>query len=187
MTQPDITYNAAQKKLQAVLWESGVNDVSFLATDYLNHLNEPIMMLEMVVDMPEMLDIVESWQLKSYSQHFRDSRLAARELVIEAYSVAPDLFRQPFDLCITLASTIIREATEEIRKSIEAGNREQIDFLVTQASTHVRRLISIASGCINGKPNAMTPDKAERLRQAWVDDLRLSNRFYKLRNVSSMR
>ena len=185
--QPEITYNAAQKKLQGVLCDSGVNDVSFLATDYLNHLNEPIMMLEMVLDMPEMLDIVENWRFKSYPQHFRDSRLAAQELVIEAYRIAPDLFRQPFDLCITLVSTIIAEATEEIRKSVTAGNREQTDFLVAQTATHVRRLISIASGCINGKPNAITPDKAERLRQAWEDDLRLSDRFYKLRNGSSMR
>ena len=39
---------------------SNVNDQTLLATDYLNHFNEVVMLLEMLPDMPEMLDEVKS-------------------------------------------------------------------------------------------------------------------------------
>ena len=90
-----IEYSSGQRNLQSCLPGSNVNEVSFLATDYLNHLNEPVMMLEMVPDMPDMLEEVESWQPKSYQQHFRDSLFAAREIAVEAYEIAPTPFRQP--------------------------------------------------------------------------------------------
>jgi hypothetical protein len=36
--------------------DTNINEQTLLATDYLNHFNEIVMLLEMVPDMPEMLE-----------------------------------------------------------------------------------------------------------------------------------
>src|SRR3546814_7715400 len=50
-----------------------INQNTLLATDYLNHFNEIIMLLEMVPSMPECYRDAVEWRPKSYAQHFRDS------------------------------------------------------------------------------------------------------------------
>ena len=50
-----------------------INEQTLLATDYLNHFNEIVMLIEMVPDMPECLDDILEWTPKSYTQHFEDS------------------------------------------------------------------------------------------------------------------
>ena len=67
-----------------------INPVTLLATDYLNHFNEVIMLIEMVADMPDMIEDVLAWEPKSYSQHFADSGFKDKNLAIEAYGAAPE-------------------------------------------------------------------------------------------------
>ena len=55
---------------------SNVNDVSLLATDYLNHINEVIMLLEIVPDAPECLEDCKAWQPLEYTEHFKNSGIA---------------------------------------------------------------------------------------------------------------
>ncbi|MDP6344006.1 MAG: hypothetical protein QF491_10780, partial [Alphaproteobacteria bacterium] len=71
---------AAGSGLRDRLAGTNVNQDTFLATDYLNHFNEIVMLLEMVPDMPEILDEAKEWQPKSYAAHFRDSGLSDAEL-----------------------------------------------------------------------------------------------------------
>ena len=76
---------------------TNVSAQTLLATDYLNHFNEVVMLLEMVPDMPEILDEVKAWQPKGYKDHFRDSTIADKELAIEAYDHVPPLYKVPFE------------------------------------------------------------------------------------------
>ena len=66
---------------------TNINEQTLLATDYLNHLNEPIMLFEMLADVPELLDELAEWQPKSYVEHFTDSAFSDKDLAIEAYAV----------------------------------------------------------------------------------------------------
>ncbi|HEY5598367.1 MAG TPA: hypothetical protein VIK47_06140, partial [Kiloniellales bacterium] len=50
-----------------------IHEDTLLATDYLNHFNEVIMLIGMIPDMPECLRDAQAWQPKSYEEHFRDS------------------------------------------------------------------------------------------------------------------
>ena len=81
-TGPDEEARAAQ--LQA----ANINPRTGLATDYLNHFNEAIMLLEMIPDMPECAEEFLDWQPRSYREHFTASNFKARELAIEAYDSA---------------------------------------------------------------------------------------------------
>ena len=49
---------------------ANINPRSGLATDYLNHFNEAIMLLEMVPDMPECAEDFLTWTPLSYAEHF---------------------------------------------------------------------------------------------------------------------
>src|SRR3546814_15221554 len=72
-----------------------INQNTLLATDYLNHFNEIIMLLGMVPSMPECYRDAVEWRPKSYAQHFRDSRPEERRVGKECVSTcrswrAPD-------------------------------------------------------------------------------------------------
>src|SRR3546814_16752458 len=68
---------------------TNINATSLLATDYLNHSNEVVMVLELVPDMPEIIEEAAAWPPVTYIQHFAASALSARELAIWAYEKAP--------------------------------------------------------------------------------------------------
>jgi hypothetical protein len=67
---------------------ANINPRTGLATDYLNHFNEAIMLLEMIPDMPECAEDFLTWQPLSYREHFMASNFKARDLAIEAYDAA---------------------------------------------------------------------------------------------------
>src|SRR5579864_4561685 len=85
---------------------ANINPRSGLATDYLNHFNEAVMLLEMVPDMPDCAEDFLSWQPLSYAEHFTASNFKAKELAIEAYNAADPRIRDEFD-SITNAITSI--------------------------------------------------------------------------------
>src|SRR5580700_4230241 len=81
----------------AQLCAANINPRTGLATDYLNHFNEAIMLLEMIPDMPECADDFLGWQPLSYREHFTASSFGARDLAIEAYNSADTVIRTEFD------------------------------------------------------------------------------------------
>ena len=77
----------------ATLKAANINPRTGLATDYLNHFNEAIMLLEMIPDMPDCaIDFLE-WRPLSYAEHFIASNFKGRDLAIEAYQVLRRLRR----------------------------------------------------------------------------------------------
>src|SRR3982074_2661557 len=72
----------------ARLRAANINPRTGLATDYLNHFNEAVMLLEMVPDMPECAEDFLGGRPMSYAEHFKASNFNARDLAIEAYNAA---------------------------------------------------------------------------------------------------
>src|SRR6476660_544431 len=72
----------------AALRAANINPRTGLATDYLNHFNEAIMLLEMIPDMPECTEDFLTWTPLSYAEHFWASNFKARDLAIEAYELS---------------------------------------------------------------------------------------------------
>src|SRR5256885_12606449 len=81
----------------AVLRAANINPRTGLATDYLNHFNEAIMLLEMVPDMPECAEDFLTWTPLTYAEHFWASNFKARDLAIEAYECADPKVRANFE------------------------------------------------------------------------------------------
>src|SRR6267154_3595020 len=81
----------------ALLRAANINPRTGLATDYLNHFNEAIMLLEMVPDIPECAEDFLAWTPLSYAEHFVASNFKDRDLAIEAYEMAEPNIRTEFD------------------------------------------------------------------------------------------
>lgn len=144
----------------ARLRAANINPDSFLATDYLNHFNEAIMLLELVPDLPEMLAEAKQWQPKSYTAHFMDSDFAAKELACQAYEEAPARFRIPFDLTRRALDRKISEAIAAAGRFLEAGDDATFRLGLEGRFRAIRDLISTAGGIINGsesRPLEMVP------------------------------
>jgi len=63
----------------ARLRAANINPHTGLATDYLNHFNEAIMLLEMIPDIPESVEDFLRWRPLSYAEHFTASHFKARD------------------------------------------------------------------------------------------------------------
>src|SRR5476651_958755 len=77
----------------AMLRAANINPRTGLATDYLNHFNEAIMLLEMIPDIPECAEDFLDWRPLSYGEHFHASNFKARDLAIEAYETTDTVTR----------------------------------------------------------------------------------------------
>ena len=139
----------------AALAAAHINPATGLATDYLNHFNEAIMLLELIPSMPECTDDFLSWEPLSYREHFHQSNFKGRDLAITAYDSADPDIRASFDgLCDTLTSILlaIRDAMTEARRE---GTRIR---LAEQATDWLKPLVIRAGGVINGGDAAPTAD-----------------------------
>ncbi len=136
-----------------------INEQTLLATDYLNHFNEIIMLLEMIPAMPEFLEDARAWAPKTYEAHFRDSAFTDKDLAILAYQNAPPEFRVPFDSIIDQMNVLVAEGLKAIEQAIETGNQGRIELAVTDVSRELQRFIDKASAIIHG--SKVTIDQSE--------------------------
>ncbi len=80
----------------ARLADANINARTGLATDYLNHFNEAIMLLEMLSPARTASRNFSPGGPMSYREHFEASRFKSRELAIAAYdAAAPGRARRP--------------------------------------------------------------------------------------------
>ena len=135
----------------ALLRAANINPRTGLATDYLNHFNEAIMLLEMVPDMPECAEDFLGWHPLSYAEHFTASNFKARDLAISSYDTADPKIRAEFDN-ITSAMTSILSAVGDAMQKVKQDKSRAI--LAEQATGWVKPLVMLAGGIINGDREA---------------------------------
>jgi hypothetical protein len=132
----------------AELLAANINPKTGLATDYLNHFNEAIMLLEMIPDMPDCAADFLCWQPLSYCDHFIGSNFKARDLAISAYESADPSVRDEFDrLTATMTSILTAVGTA----MCEAQQDRTRAILAEQATDWVKPLVALAGGIINGR------------------------------------
>ena len=140
-----------QKARAAQLQAANINPRTGLATDYLNHFNEAIMLLEMIPDMPECADDFLVWQPLSYREHFTASNFGARDLAIEAYDSADTVIRTEFDNLTSAMTSILTAVGAAMREATQDKTRAT---LAEQATNWVKPLVALAGGVINGGAEA---------------------------------
>jgi hypothetical protein len=131
----------------AALRAANINPRTGLATDYLNHFNEAIMLLEMIPDMPECAADFLAWQPLSYAEHFAASSFKARDLAIAAYQSADARIRAEFDGITGAMTAILTAVAEAMRQASQHKTRAR---LAEQATGWVKPLVMQGGGIING-------------------------------------
>lgn len=136
---------------RARLQGTNINPQTFLATDYLNHFNEIVMLLELLPDMPEMFADASAWRPKSYQDHFRESQFRERDLAIEAYERAPAKYRKPFDDTVAQMDLVIMQALDLMREAIDSGDMDGLRRICQENVQLSYRLIEQANAVIHGE------------------------------------
>ena len=135
----------------AQLKAANINPRTGLATDYLNHFNEAVMLLEMIPDMPECAEDFLAWNPLSYADHFVASNFKARDLAIEAYEMAEPGIRTEFDKLTSTMTSILTAVGTAMREAKQDKTRAT---LAEQATNWVKPLVALAGGIINGGAEA---------------------------------
>jgi hypothetical protein len=143
----DSNEEARTERLRA----ANINPRTGLATDYLNHFNEAIMLLEMIPDMPECAEDFLDWHPLSYREHFTASNFKARELAIETYDAADPMIRAEFDNVTSAMTSILTAVGAAMRQATQDRTRAR---LAEQATGWVKPLVALAGGIINGGTEA---------------------------------
>jgi len=135
---------------------TNISAQTLLATDYLNHFNEIVMLLDMLPDMPDMIEECKLWQPKSYKDHFADSSFRDKQLAIEAYDRVPSVYRVPFEETIGQLNQLICEGVDRIDAEIANGTSpEQLQESCRVLARAAQALMDCASAIIHGSNRAM--------------------------------
>ena len=138
-----------------LLLDANINPHTGLATDYLNHFNEAIMLLEMIPDIPECAADFLTWQPTSYREHFAASNFKARELAITSYDSTAPALRNEFDNLTSTMTSILTAVGAAMR---EAKHDHTRAILAQQATGWVKPLVTLAGSMINGSGNSADVD-----------------------------
>jgi len=150
----------------ARLARANINPGTGLATDYLNHFNEAIMLLEMLSDCPDCIEDLLAWKPMTYREHFAHSRFKERDLAVAAYNAAEPGLREFLD-ALAVTMTVVLETT---RKAIGADPSSAESVLVAaHAVTCLKPLIARAAAVINGDLDPESHDTVAM--QAVIDGL----------------
>jgi hypothetical protein len=130
---------------------TNINEATLIASDYLNHFHELVMLLEAIGSEPkEFASDLLSWHPLTYEQHFSESGFRDKNLAIAAYRRAPPQIRARFDEAVARlhgeALTIVGEVANELGK-----RNGRLDKTCEKAAQRLRVLIEEANAIANGE------------------------------------
>lgn len=142
---------------------ANVNPESGLATDYLNHFNEVVMLLEMLPDMPDCAEDVLAWEPVSYAAHFERTNYSGKEVAIAAYQSAPHALRAHFETIISALDEALENAQDKVRCGYLAAASAMTD-------TEIEPFLAAARAAVQGRIEGEDIDDCDA-SQADVDAL----------------
>lgn len=141
--------------------DANISDKTLLATDYLNHFNEIVMLIEMLPDMPDMLEDCRTWRPKTYQDHFRDSGFSDKALAIEAYDHVPSKFRQPFEDSVAMLNQVVAHTLDRMAADVDGGDMDKLRVDCGASVELIHRIIQVLNGIIHGAAHVMEQDEID--------------------------
>ncbi len=132
----------------ARLAAANINPRTLLATDYLNHFHEAIMLLELLPETPECIVELIGWEPLSYPEHFAASPFRDRDLAIAAYEAAEPIARVRLDELADTMNALLAATCEALLKR---GSLDSAITLATETAARLRPLVAQAGAIINGQ------------------------------------
>jgi hypothetical protein len=142
-----------------VLAAANINPTTRIATDYLNHFNNVVMLLEFIATMPDFVEEVLQWRPIDYTGYFATSHFRQRDLAIAAYAAADTATRARFeqvigelDMAVLTAQALLKDRSPDhpdVRALIDALLHEQMQPLIAEASGVINGPLVIAEEAID--------------------------------------
>jgi hypothetical protein len=167
-------FGSKHSEIEAQLKEANnlVNPNSGIANDYLNQYNEILLLVEnLPILIPEMIDELLSWRPKSYREYFETSPLPGGDLAIKIYGCLNQDFRERFEAHINKINTFAIGAVAVIAKQRHQSNEicpEYIERFCYRVSTTLKIEIEKANDFVNhglDTPPETPQEMADRLMQ----------------------
>jgi len=127
---------------------ANINPVTWLATDYLNHFNEAVMLLDQCTSDPACLAELLAWQPKSYREHFAASHFKDRHITLAAYDAADPGARHDLESLSDMMSAVLQATCVAMRAQMAP---EEAQALVHSVAGALKPLIARAGAVINGE------------------------------------
>src|SRR5262245_37512809 len=129
---------------------TNINESTLLASDYLNHFHELVMLLEAISTEPETFagDLL-SWRPLTYEEHFAESGFRDKNLAIAAYRRAPARIRARFDEAVARLHGEALTLITEVAAALESGKR--LNKSCEAAAARLRVLIDEANAIATGE------------------------------------
>jgi hypothetical protein len=130
---------------------TNINESTLLASDYLNHFHELVMLFEAIQSDPAgFTEDLLSWRPLTYEEHFAESGFRDKNLAIAAYHRAPPRIRARFDEAVARlhgeAVTLVGEVATDLK-----GNSKRLADTCGRATQRLRVLIDEANAIANGE------------------------------------
>ena len=148
------------------LADANINPATGLATDYLNHFNEAIMLLEMLSSAPDCVADFLDLRPMSYREHFIASRSKHRHMAIATYEAADPAVRDCLDMLAGTMTAVLEATRAAMRSDLPEATAGR---LAQQTVASLKSLVARAGAVINGEAEAETGQFAAP--QAMVDRL----------------
>ncbi len=129
---------------------TNIDPRSLLSTDYFNTFNSVVMVLDMVADMPELMDEIEQWQYLDYCTHFSVSGLDFADLAIEAYAYAPQELRQALEQKSIIMKNMVENYGKALRQHLDAGEMDIFAGKAHSAAEQLRGMMEEGNGIVHG-------------------------------------
>lgn len=137
---------------------TNINESTLLASDYLNHFHELVMLLEAVSSEPSSFaDDLLSWRPLTYEEHFSESGFRDRNLAIAAYRRAPPQIRARFDEAVARLHGEALTLVAEVATELGSGDKS-LNTACETAAERLRVLIDQANAIANGES---LPDRSD--------------------------
>ena len=140
-----IAYDAAADP--ARLAAANINPKTGLASDYLNHFNEAIMLLDLLPSMPECIVELIGWEPIELRGAFRDFHFKDKELAIAAYEVADPIARVRLDELADTMNALLVATCEAFQRR---ASLETATALAAETAARLKPLVARAGAMING-------------------------------------
>jgi len=148
---------ASDRKIYQTLIDNNVNLVSGLATNYLNHYIEILLLLEMLPDMPECFEDIRIWRPMSYCDHVARSGLPNNEIVLKAYSAVDEARRHQLKRAAQDADHGVERLINRAGTAVDLNDPELLRQIAEDAKEFLTPMIERLTGIITPSALKTTP------------------------------
>lgn len=142
----------ADKAVYQDLVDNNVNLVSGLATNYLNHYIEILLLIEMLPDMRECFDDILAWKPMSYPEHVDYSRLPNSALVLKVYNTVDKDRRQRLAEIAQEANLALTTYINRAGTALDLNDTDKLREIATEAKEYLTPTIERMTGVITPAP-----------------------------------